>query len=159
MLYSLSSTTRSSAKEAKKAKMLMDKGRKEGKVAKDEELNEETLLKSGASPAEAKQLVTAIMINENTKNQSASENVMEGFGSNGGEELISYLMTGESIMVQGDAEEWKKWYSSMSRKIVAIQKQDGSWEGHHCITSPVFCTAAALLILSVQNDLTLAASK
>jgi hypothetical protein len=99
------------------------------------------------------------MINENTKNLSASENVMEGFGSNGGEELISYLMTGESIMVQGDAEEWKKWYSSMSRKIVAIQKQDGSWEGHHCITSPVFCTAAALLILSVQNDLTLAASK
>jgi hypothetical protein len=159
MLYSLSSTTRSSAKEAKKAKMLVDKGRKEGKVAKDEELNEQTLLKSGASPAEAKQLVTAIMINENTKNLSASENVMEGFGSNGGEELISYLMTGESIMVQGDAEEWKKWYSSMSRKIVAIQKQDGSWEGHHCITSPVFCTAAALLILSVQNDLTLAASK
>jgi hypothetical protein len=50
MLYSLSSTTRSSAKEAKKAKMLVDKGRKEGKVAKDEELNEQTLLKSGASP-------------------------------------------------------------------------------------------------------------
>ena len=155
MLYSLSSTTRSSAKEAKKAKLMVEKGRKEGKVNKDAMLNEETLVKSGATPAEAKEMVAALMINENTKNQSAREDVMSGFGSNGGEELISYLMTGESIILQGDADDWKKWYSTMSKKIVSIQKQDGSWEGHHCITSPVFCTAAALLILSVQNDLSL----
>jgi hypothetical protein len=51
---------------------------------------------------------------------------MEGFGSNGGEELISYLMTGESILLQG-GEEWKKWYESMSKKIITIQKKDGSW--------------------------------
>jgi hypothetical protein len=156
LLYSLSSTTRSSAKEAKKAKLMVEKGKMDGRVSKDEQLNEESLVKSGASPAEAKQMVTAMMINENTKKQSSSEDVMQGFGSNGGEELISYLMTGESIMLQGDVNEWKKWYTSMSKKIVSIQKPDGSWEGHHCITSPVFCTAAALLILSVQNDLSLA---
>lgn len=156
MLYSLSSTSRSSAKEAKKAKLMIAKGKKDGKVNKDEEMNEETLVKSGATPVEARQLLTATMINQSTKNQSANENVMQGFGSNGGEELISYLMTGESIMLQGDVNEWKKWYASMTKKIVSIQKQDGSWEGHHCITSPVFCTAAALLVLSVQNDLTLA---
>jgi hypothetical protein len=43
----------------------------------------------------------------------------------------------------------------MSKKIISIQKNDGSWEGHHCITSPVFCTAVALLILSIHNDLDL----
>jgi hypothetical protein len=53
---------------------------------------------------------------------------MEGFGSNGGEELISYLMTGESIIMQGNSNEWKKWYENMSKKIISIQKQDGSWK-------------------------------
>lgn len=91
------------------------------------------------------------MINANTKNQSTREDIMTGCGSNGGEELISYLLTGESIVLQG-GNEWKSWYESMYKKIIAIQKQDGSWEGHHCITSPVFCTAAALLILSITND-------
>jgi hypothetical protein len=77
---------------------------------------------------------------------------MEGFGSNGGEELMSYLMTGESILMQG-GNEWKQWYETMSKKIMAIQNNDGSWEGHHCITSPVFCTATALLILSIHDDM------
>ena len=152
MLYSLSSTTRSSAKEAKKARMIMEKGKKEGKLMEDEKLNEISLQKAGATPAEARELVTAYQINENTKTQSSRDDVMAGFGSNGGEELISYLMTGESIVMQGGTE-WKQWYQAMSQKIVAIQKADGSWEGHHCITSPVFCTAAALLILSITSDM------
>ena len=95
---------------------------------------------------------TAYMIHESTKNQSARNDIMEGFGSNGGEELISYLMTGESMLFQGRKKK-KKWYESMSAKILSIQKQDGSWEGHHCITSPVFCTATALLILSIHSDM------
>ena len=33
-----------------------------------------------------------------------------------------------------------------------IQNDDGSWNGHHCITSPVFCTATCGLILSINND-------
>jgi hypothetical protein len=153
MLYSLSGTTRSSAKVARKAKDLLESGKKTGKVRSEEKLEEATLIKAGATPSEAKQLLTAYMINENTKSQSSREDIMEGFGSNGGEELISYLMTGESVIMQGGANEWKQWYDNMSKKILTIQKADGSWEGHHCITSPVFCTAAALLILSVNNDL------
>jgi hypothetical protein len=93
------------------------------------------------------------MINQQSKGQSQREDVMQGFGSNGGEELISYLMTGESILMHGNANEWKPWYDLMSKKIITIQKNDGSWQGHHCITSPVFCTAAALMILSIQNEL------
>jgi hypothetical protein len=158
MLYSLSGTTRSSAKEAKKAKALLDKAKREGKVKVEEQLNETALVQAGATPAEAKQLETAYRINQNTRSQSTREEVMEGFGSNGGEELISYLLTGESILMQGGSE-WKQWYDIMSKKIITIQKEDGSWEGHHCITSPVFCTAAALLILSIHNDLDLSFQK
>jgi len=152
MLYSLSSTTRSSAKEAKKAKTLMEKAKREGKLEAEDEISEENLQRAGASPAEAKELAAAHMINESTTVQSTREDVMSGFGSNGGEELISYLLTGESIMLQG-GNGWKKWYEAMSRRIIDIQKNDGSWEGHHCITSPVFCTAAAVLILSITNDM------
>jgi hypothetical protein len=152
VLYSLSSTTRSSAKEAKKARAILEKAKKEGKVSNEEEVSEKNLIKAGVAPADAKQLETAYMINENTTSQSTRKDVMEGFGSNGGEELISYLLTGESIMLQG-GNEWKSWYYKMSEKIIGIQKNDGSWEGHHCITSPVFCTAAALLILSITNDI------
>ena len=152
MLYSLSSTTRSSAKEARKAKTLLEKAKKDGKLKAEDEMNEENLQRAGATPAEAKELAAAHMINENTKAQSTRSDVMTGFGSNGGEELISYLLTGESIMMQG-GNDWKSWYESMSKRIMAIQKNDGSWEGHHCITSPVFCTAAALLILSITNDM------
>ena len=113
---------------------------------------------AGATPAEAKELVTAHKINESTKNQSMRDDVMTGFGSNGGEELISYLLTGESIVMEG-GNEWRSWYNTMSKRIMNIQKNDGSWEGHHCITSPVFCTATALLILSITNDMDISFQK
>ena len=152
MLYSLSSTTRSSAKEAKKAKMIVEKAKKDGKIRPTDKLDEKTLTVAGVAPAEAKELATAYEINESTKMQSLSEDVMEGFGSNGGEEFLSYLQTGEAIFLQG-GNEWKQWYAGMSKKIIGIQLKDGSWEGHHCITSPVFCTATALLILSIHEDM------
>ena len=42
--------------------------------------------------------------------------------------------------------DWRKWYDDMSGLILKIQNEDGSWNGHHCITSPVFCTSAALQV-------------
>ncbi len=77
---------------------------------------------------------------------------MDGFGSNGGEEFLSYLQTRESMIINKDTE-WKQWYDNISGRMIKIQNEDGSWIGHHCITSPVFCTATSLLILSVNNDL------
>jgi hypothetical protein len=152
MLYSLSSTSRSSAKEAKAAKDIVSKAKKDGKVEAHEMLSEESLQKSGVDPVKAKQLITAYNINESSKKEAIKDDVMNGFGNNGGEEFLSYLMTGESIMMQGN-EEWKTWYAMMTKKLTAIQNSDGSWNGHHCITSPVFCTATCLLILSIHNDL------
>ena len=151
MLYGLSSTTRASAKEARRAKDLIYKAKEEGKI-KDDKVTEENLRAAGAGATDAKQLVTAYSINSASQQQALRDDVMQGFGNNGGEEFMSYLMTGESMLMQG-GNDWKKWYDMMSAKLVTIQNQDGSWNGHHCITSPVFCTATCLLVLSIHNDM------
>jgi hypothetical protein len=151
MLYGLSSTTRASAKEAKKATDIIAKAKQEGKI-KDDKMTEENLKAAGIATPEAKQLITAYGINKASRQQALREDVMSGFGNNGGEEFMSYLMTGESMLMQG-GDDWKKWYDMMTGKLVNIQNQDGSWNGHHCITSPVFCTATCLLILSIHKDM------
>lgn len=71
---------------------------------------------------------------------------VNGFGSNGGEEFLSYMNISESLVVQG-GEAWKGWDAAMAGNLARIQNQDGSWSGHHCITGRNFCTAAALLVL------------
>ena len=151
VLYSISSTARASANEAKKAKDIVAKAKKEGKI-KDDNITEENLVAAGTSVTSAKGYVTAYSINSSANQQAMRGDVMNGFGSNGGEEFLSYLMTGESMVIQG-GDDWKKWYEMMTGKLVKIQNQDGSWQGHHCITSPVFCTAACLLILSIHRDM------
>ena len=151
VLYSVSSTVRGSASNAKKARDIVAKAKKEGKI-KDEKISEANLVAAGYSVTEAKELETAYNINAAANQQALRNDVMNGFGSNGGEEFISYLMTGESMVMQG-GDDWKKWYDMITSKLVKIQNQDGSWQGHHCITSPVFCTAACLLILSIHRDM------
>jgi hypothetical protein len=69
-----------------------------------------------------------------------------GFGSNGGEEFLSYMNIGESLVMKGGPE-WKKWDASMTENLNRIQNDDGSWTGHHCITGRTFCTSTALLVL------------
>jgi hypothetical protein len=151
MLYSLSGTTRSSAKDAGEAKQVIARAKREGKIAADEPVSIDALKQSGLSESEALRYGTAYEINQAAKSQVQREDVMEGFGSNGGEEFLSYLQTGEGLIMSRDAD-WKKWYANITGRLVKIQNDDGSWSGHHCITSPVFCTATALLILSVNND-------
>ena len=78
------------------------------------------------------------------------ERFIAGFGSNGGEEFLSYMNIGESLVVKGGPE-WEKWDKSMTENLNQIQNQDGSWTGHHCITGRTFCTSAALLVLTVDR--------
>lgn len=73
-----------------------------------------------------------------------------GFGSNGGEEFLSYMSIGESLVVAG-GEDWEKWDKAISENLNRIQNEDGSWTGHHCITGRTFCTSAALLVLMVDR--------
>jgi hypothetical protein len=73
-----------------------------------------------------------------------------GFGSNGGEEFLSYMNIGESLVVKG-GEDWGKWDAEMTANMNRIQNDDGSWTGHHCITGRTFCTATALMVLMVDR--------
>jgi len=73
-----------------------------------------------------------------------------GFGSNGGEEFLSYLNIGESLILKGGAA-WEKWDKSITDNLNRIQNGDGSWSGEHCITGRTFCSAAAVMVLTVDR--------
>jgi hypothetical protein len=151
VLYSVSSSSRASAKEARKVQEEMDKAKRDGKLAKNAPATAENLEIIGFGKDDALKYSTAYGVYQSAKEQAQRQDVMDGFGSNGGEEFLSYLQTGESMII-GKDNEWKTWYDNMSGRILKIQNDDGSWSGHHCITSPVFCTATCLLILAVNND-------
>jgi hypothetical protein len=75
---------------------------------------------------------------------------VQGFGSNGGEEFLSYFNIGESLFQKGGGD-WEKWDKSMTSNVNNVQNADGSWSGHHCITGRTFCTAAALNVLIIDR--------
>jgi len=75
---------------------------------------------------------------------------VRGFGSNGGEEFLSYLHISESLLSKG-GKEWEGWDRRMTENLERVQNADGSWAGNHCITGRTFCTSAALLTLLVDR--------
>lgn len=87
---------------------------------------------------------------KDTVNRLSDQKFISGFGSNGGEEYLSYLNLSESLVVKG-GEEWKKWDDTMTRNLDNIQNTDGSWSGGHCITGRTFCTAAATMVLMADR--------
>lgn len=151
MLYSVSGSVRANAKQARKAKEVIKKANKSG-IIDDAIINFKNLVKSGISEEEALTLDAANQVYNSAKSKAQDKNVMDGFGNNGGEEFMSFLQTGESLVINND-QSWTNWYDSISANLTNIQNNDGSWNGHHCITSPVFCTATCLLILSINNDI------
>jgi hypothetical protein len=94
-----------------------------------------------------------------TANQAAVDGLVKrlddkqfiaGFGSNGGEEFLSYMNISETLLVKG-GEEWQKWDKQVTENLDRIQNKDGSWAGQHCITGRTFCTASALLVLMADR--------
>lgn len=152
MLYAVSGSVRASAKEARQAEEVVNKAKQDGKLDKDANVSVANLRKAGMSEAEAMEYTTSFNVYTAAKDVAQREDVLSGFGNNGGEEFLSFLQTGESLVVNKD-KDWKKWYDDMSGRILKIQNNDGSWNGHHCITSPVFCTATSVLLLTVENDI------
>ncbi|MCB0456126.1 MAG: hypothetical protein R2776_00280 [Flavobacteriaceae bacterium] len=152
MLYAVSNSVRASAKEAREVEEAVNKAKKEGKLEKNASVSVENLRKIGYAENEAMEYTTSYNVYQSGKDAAQRDDVLNGFGNNGGEEFLSFLQTGESLAVNQD-KDWKKWYNDMSGRILKIQNEDGSWNGHHCITSPVFCTATSLLLLTVENDI------
>ncbi|MCK6617586.1 MAG: hypothetical protein L6Q51_08065 [Cyclobacteriaceae bacterium] len=151
VLYSVSGSTRASAKEARRVQEEMELAKRSGKLPQSAAPSAENLEKIGFTKDDAIRYSTAYEVYQSAKQTAQRDEVMDGFGNNGGEEFLSYLQTGEGMII-GKDQSWKNWYENMSGRLIKIQNNDGSWNGHHCITSPVFCTATCLLILSVNND-------
>lgn len=152
ILYSVSNSARGSAKDARKAKELIAQAKTEGELKGDDKVTVENLKKIGVSESQAIGYASSFNVYNASKQTAQQNDVMSGFGNNGGEEFLSFLQTGESMVVNDD-DDWMTWYDNISGRLMKIQNTDGSWNGHHCITSPVFCTATSLLILSIENDI------
>ena len=79
-------------------------------------------------------------------------------------DTIDRLMHEDFVITSGGQdivgrEAFKAWVKDFQARVhnfefhvvETFQNQDGSWTGHHCITSRTFCTAAAILVLSSPN--------
>ncbi len=152
LLYSVSGNARATAKETRKVKEVLKDAKAKGKIDDEKAVTADNLQKAGLSVNEAQELVTTYKMNGYANKRAQDGDVISGFGNNGGEEFVSFLLTGESLIIGGE-NEWIKWYENTSTILANIQNGNGSWQGHHCITSPVFCTATCLLILGIDKDL------
>jgi Squalene-hopene cyclase C-terminal domain/Prenyltransferase and squalene oxidase repeat len=81
------------------------------------------------------------------RTQITDATFVAGFGSIGGEEFFSYLNISDSLK-RTSGDDWNKWHSQITQKILNLQNSDGTWAGHHCITGRVAVTSAAILNLS-----------
>jgi hypothetical protein len=117
----------------------------ESKDQKERDKAEETLKTVATTRKQLQAAQTAIV------NKMDDASFAAGFGSNGGEEFLSHLSIGESLVTKGGAD-WEKWDKSMTENLNKVQNKDGSWTGHHCITGRTFCTSTALLVLMVDRS-------
>lgn len=151
-LYAFAGAQRATASETWEANDLLDKAKKEGKLPQAAKPTAENLRKIGVKEEKAKQLAQSVVQNEQQAKRVQNDNaLLTGFGNNGGEEFLSYLMTSESLVITG-GDAWKSWDEKMHRRMRKIQSSNGSWTGHHCITSPVFCTSAVVQCLNTFKD-------
>jgi hypothetical protein len=149
-LYSVSSTTRATAPVAREAEVVINEGLKNGTLSNGE-VSADNFKKLGYTDEEAANYAYSWKANDKAKEQLQNDAVLAGFGNNGGEEFLSFMMTSEALVMSG-GEEWLDWSKRMNDMLPQIQNNDGSWNGHHCITSPVFCTAAAIMAITADRD-------
>ncbi|HEX6813558.1 MAG TPA: prenyltransferase/squalene oxidase repeat-containing protein [Planctomycetota bacterium] len=150
-LYASAANMRGVAAEAKAVEEMVDAAKQKGELPKDAKVDAESLQHLGVTKARSEDLVQSFTMNRTAKVRAFDENVLDGFGNNGGEEFLSYQMKSEALVIDG-GEEWTKWSAKMNERLAKVQNKDGSWSGHHCITSPAFCTATAISCLTAERD-------
>src|SRR5262249_35276434 len=91
----------------------------------------------------------AVEAHKAASEQLANDRVLRGFGSYGGEEHVSYMLTAEAKAAIGGSE-WDDFSKGIRARLKQIQREDGTWRGDHCITSTTFCTAASLITLAIS---------
>jgi hypothetical protein len=151
-LYTLSSNVRATAAQAEAADQLVAKAKKDGRLRADSRVTVDNLVVAGLPKAKAEELGKSYEQNAFAVAKMTEDKVLDGFGNNGGEEFLSYMQKSEGLLIGGGTDAFEKWNSKMTERLQKVQNQDGSWSGHHCITSPVFCTAAVVLTLAADRD-------
>lgn len=150
-LYALASAQRATANDAKAVKEAMVESNSPASAAPALDEVVVVMEQKGYSKKEAKRMASSYISNQKAGEMLQRDDVLSGFGNNGGEEFLSYMMTSESLVATDD-KEWDNWHKRMNGLFEKIQNPDGSWSGHHCITSPVFCTAAVIMTLGADRD-------
>ena len=150
-LYAFSGAQRANAAESRAADELIAKAKDEGKLQADAKPTEENLRKIGVDAPVASKLAAAGEAIAAQGQQVGGEALLRGFGNNGGEEYLSYCLSSESMVITG-GKKWDEWNNKMRERLAKTQSPDGSWGGHHCITSQVFCTAAVVQCLTTDRD-------
>ncbi len=82
--------------------------------------------------------------------KSLDGNFVRGFGSDGGEEFISFALIGEALLANG-LKEFIEWDKGMTNRLVNSQNGNGSWSGKHCISGETFCTATACMTMTTDR--------
>lgn len=151
-LYSFAGAGRAMAPRASRARQVLREAAADGRLPEGAPMTAENLRKAGLAREQAEVLADAASkIASQNERLANDEELLRGFGSNGGEEYLSYLLQSESLVIAG-GKPWEDWNAKMHARLAKIQSADGSWTGHHCITSPVFCTAAVVQTLTAERD-------
>ena len=130
----------------------IEEAKAKGDLPDDAAVNEENLNAAGVPAGVVGGLAESFREADLQGDRLANDDaLLRGFGSNGGEEYLSYLQMSEALVIEG-GDEWLQWKEKMHRKLEKIQSPDGSWTGHHCITSPVFSTSAVVQTLTADLD-------
>ncbi|HXD88837.1 MAG TPA: prenyltransferase/squalene oxidase repeat-containing protein [Urbifossiella sp.] len=126
-------------------------GKKAEQVLKDAKSTKEEKAKAQKTVDEVRR---AEKENDKVQQQLAAtvrdDRFVSGFGSNGGEEFLSFLNISEALIVKG-GKDWTDWDAKMASGLQKAQDKNGSWSGQHCITGKTFCTSAALLVMMADR--------
>jgi hypothetical protein len=87
--------------------------------------------------------------------QSDTAGIISGYGSIGGEEMLSYMMISDTLAEKG-GKEFADWQTKIGQTLANAQNADGSWVGHHCITSQAFATAGGVMVLTAGDHAAIA---
>jgi hypothetical protein len=152
-LYAFNGALRGNASEAREAESVIRDAVDKGTLPEGAPASADNLQLAGIAGGKARRLAQSAEQNVEQLKRLDDENLLAGFGNNGGEEYLSYLLTSESLVIAG-GDKFHQWNDKMHGRLQKIQNGDGSWTGHHCITSPVFCTAAVVQCLTTDRDAT-----
>jgi hypothetical protein len=143
-LYAAVSAQRATSTETKEVQAILPSSFLDNESKpKDEATISLALQDKGITREKADRMANSYTVNQLSTKTLENEDIWSGFGNNGGEEYLSYMMTSEALAHQ-DHDKWVQWRQTIEPKFRATQNPNGSWSGQHCITSPVFCTAAVI---------------